>query len=147
MSARDLPRSASEDASGVIAANGEFYAALDSRDGARMEALWSHAEDVACIHPGWHRLDGWEDVSQSWRAIFANSRPWKVRAEEEHVFVSGEIAVVLCVEVLEASGASGEPARMQATNVFRLEEGAWRIVHHHASPMPEAGEEEEEPVN
>ena len=136
-----------EDPSPVLAANRAFYAALESRDAAGMEAVWSHDDDVACVHPGWHRLEGWEEVSRSWHAIFANSRPWKVRPEEERAFVSGTVAVVLCVEVLEASGTSGEPARMQATNVFRRENGDWRIVHHHASPMPEAGEPEEETVN
>ncbi|HET9795047.1 MAG TPA: nuclear transport factor 2 family protein [Thermoanaerobaculia bacterium] len=54
---------------------------------------------------------------------------------------------MLCVEILEASGAVGEPARMQATNVFRREDGGWRMVHHHASAMPEAGEQEEETIN
>lgn len=142
-----LPGMTGQDPSGALAANRAFYSALEERDAERMEALWSHGEDVACIHPGWHRLDGWEEVGRSWRAIFANSRPWRVHAEDERAFVSGEIAVVLCVEVLEASGASGEPARMQATNVFRLEEGGWRIVHHHASAMADAGAEEEEPVN
>lgn len=136
-----------EGASAVLEANRSFYAALEARDAARMEALWSHAGDVACVHPGWHRLDGWEEISRSWRAIFANSRAWKVHPEEERAFVSTDVAVVLCVEILEASGAAGEPARMQATNVFRREDGGWRMVHHHASAMPEAGEQEEETIN
>ena len=135
------------DVAPVLDANRAFYTALESRDAERMDALWSHGEDVACVHPGWHRLDGWEEISRSWRAIFANSRRWRVQPAEERAFVSGEIAVVLCVEVLEVSGGSGTPARMQATNVFRREEGVWRMVHHHASAMPEPGEEEEEPVN
>ncbi len=137
----------SEDLVPVLAANRAFYAALESRDAARMETLWSHGEDVACVHPGWHRLDGWNEVERSWRAIFGNSRPWRVRPAEERAFLSGDLAVVLCVEVLEVSGAASAPARMQAANVFRRENGVWRMVHHHASPMPEPGEEEEEPVN
>jgi len=132
----------------VLAANLAFYAALESRDPSRMEAVWSHADDVACTHPGWHRLDGWEDVSRSWHAIFASSRAWKVRSEDERAFVSGEIAVVLCTEVLAAVGAAGEPARMQATNVFRREDGHWRMVHHHASGTPDPeGDEGEDAVN
>jgi ketosteroid isomerase-like protein len=50
---------------------------------------------------------------------------------------------VLCTEVLAAVGAAGEPARMQATNVFRRERGEWRIVHHHASGAPEPDENED----
>jgi ketosteroid isomerase-like protein len=33
---------------------------------------------------------------------------------------------------------------MQATNVFRRENEQWRMVHHHASPMPEVGDDDEE---
>lgn len=136
------------DLSPVLAANRLFYAALERRDYGEMEGLWSHRDDVACTHPGWRRLDGWEEVSRGWRAIFANSRAWRVRSEEERAFVSEGIGVVLCVEVLEAVGTQGEPARMQATNVFRKEGSQWLLVHHHASATPEQeDDEEEEPVN
>jgi ketosteroid isomerase-like protein len=128
----------------LLEANRAFYSALESRDPSEMEAQWSHADDVTCTHPGWHRLDGWEDVSRSWEAIFANSRAWKVHPEEEHAILSGEMGVVLCIEILQPVGGHGDPARMQATNVFRREEGRWRIVHHHASPMPEVGDDDEE---
>lgn len=128
----------------LLEANRAFYAALESRDPSEMEERWSHADDVTCTHPGWHRLDGWEDVSRSWEAIFANSRAWKVHPEEEHAFLSGDLGVVLCIEILQPVGGHGDPARMQATNVFRREDGLWRIVHHHASPMPEVGEDDEE---
>ena len=128
----------------ALAANRAFYAALESRDPEAMATVWSHGGDVSCIHPGWHRLEGWDEISRSWRAIFASSRPWKVSVESERTFGSGAIAVVVCVEVLEAPGAAGEPARMQATNVFRAEENGWRMVHHHASPMADPGRDAED---
>ena len=132
----------------VLEANREFYAALERRNFGEMETCWSHGDDVACTHPGWHRLDGWEEVSRSWQAIFANSRPWRVRCEGERAIVDGELAVVFCLENLEAIGAQGDPARMQATNVFRRENETWKMVHHHASPMPEVeASEEEDTVN
>jgi len=43
--------------------------------------------------------------------------------------VAGETAWVLCAEVVPG----GELA---ATNLFVREKGAWRMVHHHASPLP-----------
>src|SRR5262250_1512341 len=133
-----------EEISRVLEANRSFYSALERRDLSEMETCWSHADDVACTHPGWHRLDGWEEVSRSWQAIFTNSRPWRVRSEGERVLLEGELAVVFCLENLEAIGGHGDPARMQATNVYRKEKEAWKMVHHHASPMPEVEETEEE---
>jgi ketosteroid isomerase-like protein len=127
----------------VLEANRNFYAALERRNFREMEECWSHADDVACTHPGWHRLDGWEEVSRSWQAIFTNSRPWRVQCEAERAIFDGELAVVFCLENLEAVGGQGEPARMQATNVFRRENEVWKMVHHHASPMPEVEASEE----
>ena len=132
----------------ILEANRAFYAALEKRSFPEMESCWSHAEDVSCIHPGWHRLDGWPDVARSWQAIFSNSRAWKVAEEEVSVVASAGLAVVTCIERLESVGAQGDPARMQATNVFRREDGAWKLIHHHASPMPDLDEpEDEESVN
>ncbi len=51
----------------IEAANLAFYRALESRDLSRMDLVWSHEEGVTCVHPGWHRLDGWSEVRRSWR--------------------------------------------------------------------------------
>jgi len=66
-----------------------------------------------------------------------------VQYEAERAIFDGKLAVVFCLENLEAVGGQGEPARMQATNVFRRENEVWKMVHHHASPMPEAEASEE----
>jgi ketosteroid isomerase-like protein len=132
----------------ILQANRAFYDALEKRSFPAMELCWSHSEDVSCIHPGWHRLEGWMDIARSWQAIFSNSRAWKVVEEEERVVASADLAVVYCVERLESVGGQGEPARMQATNVFRKEGRVWKLIHHHASPMPDLeAPEDEESVN
>lgn len=136
------------DPEAVEAANHAFYRALGARDLHQMDEIWAVDDDVSCIHPGWHRLDGHDEVSRSWRAIFANSRPWRVSSENVRIFVAGSLAFVVCVEKLETIGGEGEPARMQATNVFRKAAGEWKMLHHHATPMPDvAADDEEEPVN
>jgi ketosteroid isomerase-like protein len=137
-----------EEISGVRQANRAFYEALGSRSVPAMEACWAHDDAVACIHPGWHRLDGWDQVLRSWIAVFRNSRPWTVACEDERIFVAGDFGVALCVEKIETSAGEGEPARMQATNVYRRVSGEWKMVHHHASPSPEVeADEAEAPVN
>jgi ketosteroid isomerase-like protein len=133
----------SSDENAVLEANEVFYEALEARNLSAMDRCWSHEPEVACTHPGWHRLDGWTDVVRSWAAIFSNSRPWKVACERARAVVDQDLAVVLCVERLETVGGEGEPARMQATNVFRKIDGRWMVIHHHASPMPDVDEKPE----
>ncbi len=139
----------STDQTAVEAANLAFYRALEARDLSLMDDVWLHGEEVTCVHPGWHRLDGWSEVRRSWENIFANSRPWTVSCEESSSAVAGELAWVVCVEVIRPFGIGDEDAaaRMQATNVFRRQEGQWRMMHHHASASPADATEEEETVN
>jgi ketosteroid isomerase-like protein len=133
---------------GVIAANLAFYRALERREISEMDRVWSHGEDVSCVHPGWHRLDGWDEVRRSWQNIFANARAWRVSCERVRVSVRGDLAWVVCLEVIRPDAAiEAEAARMQATNVFRRTEEGWRMVHHHASPSAEDPPAAAEPVN
>lgn len=133
----------------VAAANLAFYRALEGRNLSHMDSVWSHEDEVTCVHPGWHRLDGWSEVRRSWENIFANSRAWTVACEEIRIAVAGELAWVACVEVIRPFGMGEEDAaaHMQATNVFRRHGGEWLLVHHHASASPTETAEDEETVN
>jgi ketosteroid isomerase-like protein len=133
----------------VAAANLGFYRALEARNLRAMESVWLPEASVSCVHPGWHRLDGWTEVKRSWENIFLNSRPWTVSCEDIRIGVSGDFACVTCVEVITPFGGDEEEdaARMQATNIFQRSGGQWRMIHHHASPSPTRSDDEEEPVN
>lgn len=54
--------------------------------------------------------------------------------------MQGDVAWVLCTENAAASqegSALGVIVEMHATNIFRREGDAWRMVHHHASQQPQ----------
>src|SRR5207248_1552177 len=97
-------RNVTSDAAAVAAANLSFYRALESRDVETMSHVWLHDEAASCVHPGWHRLDGWEEIERSWQNIFANSRPWSVACEDVRIAVAGDLAWVTCVEVIVPFG-------------------------------------------
>jgi ketosteroid isomerase-like protein len=114
----------------VLDANAAFYAAFDRRDAEAMDALWAREAPVACLHPGWEPLLGREAVVASWRRILlGGGAPPEIRCEHPLAHVAGDSAWVLCAEIVPG----GELA---ATNLFVRERGAWRMVHHHASPLP-----------
>jgi hypothetical protein len=115
------------DESDLLAANAAFYAAFASGDLAAMDALWAKSAPVACCHPGWEPLLGRASVLASWRAIFESGAP-PVRCEDASGLLLGEVALVICTEVLQAG-------TLAATNVFVREEGRLRLVHHHAGPV------------
>jgi len=114
----------------VLEANAAFYAAFARRDAEAMAALWAKDAPVACLHPGWEPLIGRPAVIESWRRILlGGGAPAEIRCERASAHVQGDWAWVICAEVLP-EGA------LAATNLFVREQGTWRMVHHHASPMP-----------
>jgi ketosteroid isomerase-like protein len=127
----------------VLFANEAFYRAFADRDVAAMEALWSRAAPVACIHPGWSALVTRRDVIESWRRILTNQNSPKVSCREPSAFVHGDVAFVICYEEIDGNF-------LVATNVFRREGRQWKLIHHQAGPTSyapaEDEEEEEEPA-
>ena len=57
----------------VVEANLKFYFALESLDVDLMEEVWATDASAICIHPGWTRLAGWENIRASWEQIFKNT--------------------------------------------------------------------------
>jgi ketosteroid isomerase-like protein len=121
----------------VLAANRRFYEALEALDIAAMEACWSPAAGVACLHPGrpWQR--GWDEVSSGWEVILSNTGYIEFEIVDVEVTVNDPVAWVTCVErITSAAGEGGVgAAEVAATNLFVLDSTGWRIALHHASPI------------
>lgn len=118
------------DSETVLFANEAFYRAFADRDLAAMEAVWSHAASVSCLHPGWGPLYGRGDVMASWAGILSSPGSPKIRPHAARAMVHGDTALVVCFEALGAAFAI-------ATNVFVREGSLWKMVHHQAGPTSE----------
>lgn len=120
----------------VAAANQRFYAAFESLDVARMEAVWSRDRHACCVHPGWAPLFGWGAIMQSWQQIFANTREMRFTLTGVRIHVVGDVAWVALTENIESRGPDGwSLGIVQATNLYERREGEWLLVHHHGSPV------------
>ena len=117
----------------ALAANDAFYAALSGKDIAAMDGLWARTAEVTCIHPGWNVLAGRDHVMASWEAILRNPEQPRIVGGGARAQVLGDAALVICRELV-----GGSP--LVATNVFIREDGAWRMVHHHAGPVARLGD-------
>lgn len=130
----------------VLEQNEAFYAAFNARDAAAMADLWSEEAPCACLHPSTPPIHGRDAVLRSWSQILGSPNAPLVACERTEIRRYGNTAIVACYErVGERRSHKRTIAVLAATNVFVLERGRWRLVHHHASPigteMPEqAGE-------
>jgi len=117
--------------------NERFYRALEQRDLKAMEAMWLHQDYVRCVHPGWAMLVGWSEIRKSWREIFETETQMKFAITDVNVFVSGTLAWVTCTEnITTFSEAEMSVAAAQSTNIFQFIDSEWKMVIHHASPVP-----------
>ncbi len=128
----------SEDAA-VLFANEAFYVAFDNRDLQAMETLWARRASVTCIHPGWRALAGREDVMERWGTILKSAHAPRISCHSALARVHGDVAYVICYEAVDNTF-------LIATNVFVLEEGSWKMVHHQAGASP-SPPESDEPAN
>src|SRR3989304_1293905 len=53
-----------------------FYEALEAADLDAMMEVWADDEEIVCVHPGWPRLSGYEQIRGNWAQIFrSGERP------------------------------------------------------------------------
>ncbi|MFT5354497.1 MAG: ketosteroid isomerase-like protein [Polyangiales bacterium] len=114
----------------IKAANEVFYRAFREGDFAAMERIWASEVPVACIHPGMAPIIGRGAVMASWRGILAHPGAPALCSSAETVHVLGTSALLTCLEGEE----NGLP-RLVATNVFTMENGHWRLCHHHGAAL------------
>jgi ketosteroid isomerase-like protein len=124
------PGQASKAEAAVLKANAAFYRAFSRGDAVAMAQLWAERAPLSCLHPGSNALFGRARVLESWRQILREAPPFDLRCDSPVVHVLGDVAIVTCYE-----GSGERPAHLAATNAFVLEDGVWRMVHHHAGPL------------
>jgi ketosteroid isomerase-like protein len=149
-----LVTTSSADVDAVTEANAELYAAVEAADLDRLGKIWADdalAPSVVCVHPGWPRLRGRDEVLRSWAVIMANTAYIQFFLTEVEVDIDGDVAVLTCSEnILTSVGEDDDSAssrlaggKVVATNVFRRTENGWRLWLHHGSPVLAPSDEED----
>jgi ketosteroid isomerase-like protein len=130
MSTEDEVRKASE----------QFYAALNrmaTGDAGSLADIWSHSATVTTMHPIGGREVGWDEVKGPWQQVAQLASGGQVKLSDQLIQVSGDMAYEVGLEQGQLKLA-GEPVSIEqrVTNIYRRENGAWKIVHHHSDISP-----------
>ena len=133
--------SAEGDEKAVRAAAARFYKALNimfSGGLEPMKAVWSHTEDVTYMGPGGGFQVGWRQVLANWKAQAALKLGGKVEAVDMRITVGQDLAITQNYEKGENKGQDGKalPVLIRATNIFRKEQGKWKMIGHHTDLLP-----------
>lgn len=126
-----------QEAEEVVSANEKFYLAVNRADMDLMSDVWLGGAEDKCVHPGWPMLYGWEAIKESWKNIFEEGGPETIEISNVSVEVTEGLAWVVCVEkIIHGAGDGMRTGFAQSTNVFRKTGSGWKLVIHHASPIP-----------
>ena len=122
-------------------ASEQFYAALNrmiNGDPEPMMEVWSHGSDVATMHPLGGRETGWEEVRASWEQVAQGFSEGQVSLEDLVVVpLSDDVAYTLGTEHGQAKLAEETVViDWRVTNIYRREEGEWKMVLHHTDVSP-----------
>jgi ketosteroid isomerase-like protein len=113
-----------------------FYEALARGDLEAMMTVWSEDEEIVCVHPGGPRLTGYATVREAWRRIFESGARLKVQLLALSTVHGPFTAVHSLIEQIGTAGQKQLAAPVAATNVYVRGALGWRMIVHHASPVP-----------
>lgn len=118
-----------------------FYSALNAMFGGDVEpmaAVWSHADDVSYMGPEGGIIGGWEDVLAQWSEQAAMKLGGEVEPGELHVVIGESLAIVENEENGKNinTGQGTADVNIRATNIFRKEDGEWKMIGHHTDLLP-----------
>jgi ketosteroid isomerase-like protein len=123
-----------------------FYRALERADLSAMMTVWAEDEEIICVHPGGERLVGFEAVRDSWRHIFAQGPRLRFQLLNLRVHTLRLLSIHSLYERIKVAGETGPPHLVAATNIYLLTPSGWRMLVHHASPLPAGAALSEEPA-
>lgn len=115
-----------------------FYEALESADLDAMMEVWAEDEEIVCIHPGGPRLAGYDQVRAGWAQIFGSGQRLKVHLSNPVVLSGMMLSIHSVHENITVAGEARPRAPVAATNVYLRTGNGWRLLLHHASPVPQA---------
>lgn len=124
----------------VRKASVSFYSALSrmaNGDNGPMASVWSQDDGACAQHPIGGRDLGTAAVVASFGKVAEIAEGGHVTIADQKVLVLGDTAIETGVEKgsVTMAGMTAEIDH-RVTNVYRRENGGWKIVHHHTDLSP-----------
>jgi ketosteroid isomerase-like protein len=129
----------------IRAATVLFYAAFNSAlrgNLAPMSAVWSHRPDVTSLSAAGGHAKGWNEVHEGFQNMARLYPGGNIEQRDMSVVAGQDIGYSVCIETGQLRSSEGPMVtfNQRATNIFRLEGGSWKLIHHHADSNLNASE-------
>jgi ketosteroid isomerase-like protein len=109
-------------------------------DATLLKQLASHSADATIVGAWGAYEKGWNEVSAryDWASARLAKSGAKLNVEYLTTVVSADLAYTVTIERSEVRLVDQDkrsPMALRATQVFRKENGNWKLVHRHADPL------------
>ena len=120
----------------IRSATMRFYVALNSGlhgDLGPLSALWSHRGDVSNLSAVGGREAGWNEVYADFQNMARLNPDGRIAPRDIVVVAGTDMGYSVCTETGQLRSQEGPMVsfHQRATNIFRLEDGKWKMIHHH----------------
>jgi uncharacterized protein (TIGR02246 family) len=126
----------------AIEASHRALGAIAKGDPSEFFELYSDSGDATLANPFGPPARGRAQIEEAVRRAASNYRDGRaVKFESFARLVTPELGYTLEIERFEAKVTGGEevtPVGLRVTSIFRLEDGAWKLLHRHADPVTKA---------
>ena len=102
------------------------------------KALWSREDDISLFGAFGPCKKGWHQVEKTVDWVASRFREGAVTAEYEVVHEGADLAYTVGYEIGDVvlDGAPMTRQRLRVTQIYRREDGQWRLVHRHGDFAP-----------
>ncbi len=114
-------------------------------DAAPVKAMWSHAGDVTICGGFGAYEKGWEQVGPRLDWAAARYLEGDTTIEMLAMGASGDLAYAVWLDrgqVRMAGRDEFSPTALRITQIYRREEGMWKVIHRHGDPIMDKTEVE-----
>jgi ketosteroid isomerase-like protein len=111
--------------------------ALHNGDARPRFSTWSHRDPVTLFGAVMNK-SGWGEIGPAFEWLATRFSDGTYECEVIAAGASGDLGYIVGIEHSTASiaGAPPEAYELRVTQIFRREEGQWKVVHRHADPVP-----------
>jgi ketosteroid isomerase-like protein len=114
-----------------------FLVALESLDAEKITECFSRSDEASLLFPGTDLARGPRAIRSAWEEIAQHTRFLRTMMKPVTVMRVGPLGwSFLSGSLVSTHGDETLTVDVYMTNIYRLESGGWKLLHHHSAPAP-----------
>lgn len=115
-----------------------FYDALEEGDLNRLLAVWADSDDICCLLPMYPFIQGRKGIEDVFSHLFSQGHGVELSIVHLNWIQTDDIAIHQVEETIQrVPPDTPPPPPFYGTNIYRKDDGGWRLIVHQNAPTPQ----------